>query len=303
MPIFPASLNTGDLILAINPSGKVNVANFMKGCELLETKGYHVQVGKFALSEHYKFAGTHSERLHDLQWALNHTEAKAIICGRGGYGVTHLMDHLNWSAFEKNPKWLIGYSDITALHHAIYTRGYCSIHGPVLQNLHKNRVKDFSTLLNLLKGTHLPLKLPSVAKTNYKLSGELVGGNLSMLINQLGTPSEIDYSGTILFIEEVGEYLYHVDRMLLQLKRAGKLSKLLALIVGDFSGMKESKDVFGQNVKEIIAHHCKVYNYPLIFDFPIGHGKRNYPLIHGAEVILENSGEGFSLRYLEVESS
>lgn len=281
MSILPPYLNTNDLILAISPSGKVDQGLFLKGCEFIRSKGFRVEIGQFALKSHYKFAGTHEARLADLQWALNHDEARAIFCGRGGYGVTYLLDQLDWTTFKTNPKWLIGYSDITALHHAVYQQGFCSIHGPILQGLTKTTKEDVNSLFDLLigRGPETLQLLSKLGKGGERSS--LIGGNLSMLINQLGTPTELDYQGCTLFIEEVGEYLYHIDRMLLQLKRAGKLAHLKALVVGEFTDLKESKEVFGKGVAEIIAFHCAEYNYPILYDFPIGHGENNYPLVHG----------------------
>jgi len=279
--ISPKPLHPGDLVLVINPSGKVDSKKFLLGCKFLESKGFHVEVGRFALSDHFKFAATHKERLEDLQCAFDHPDARAIFCGRGGFGLTHIVDDVEWKGFKSNPKWVVGYSDITVLHHALYNQGYCSIHGPVLQNLHHHKEEDVNTLIDLLKGKESSVLSNEPLQRLRKLSTEIIGGNLSMIVNQIGTSTEIDFEGKILFVEEVGEYLYHIDRMFLQLKRSGKLDKLKALLVGEFIGMKESKDVYGQDVKDIINYHCEPYNYPIIFDFPAGHGDRNMPFVHG----------------------
>ena len=279
--ISPKPLKQNDLILAINPSGKVNAEKFLQGCKFLESKGFQVEVGKYALSDYFKFAATHEERLQDLQWALDHPNASAVFCGRGGFGVTHIIDSIDWSVFKNNPKWVIGYSDITVLHHAIYKQGYCSIHGPVLQNLHLHSAEDVNALIDLLKGKESSLLTNEPFQMLRKLSTEIIGGNLSMIVNQIGTSTEIDFEGKILFVEEVGEYLYHIDRMFLQLKRSGKLDQLKALLVGEFVGMKESKEVYGQDVKDIINYHCGPYDYPIFYDFPAGHGDRNMPFVHG----------------------
>jgi muramoyltetrapeptide carboxypeptidase len=281
MPIIPELLSVGDTILVVSPSGKVNASLLQRGCDLLSQEGFQLEIGKHAYSHHYKFAGTHKQRLEDLQWALDHPEAKAIFCTRGGYGITYLIDQLDWTLFKSNPKWVIGFSDITALHHAIYKEGFCSIHGPILQGLPKSAKEDVGLLVDLLKGVRTEgsskLSVDSVGSAK----GALIGGNLSILINQLGTATELDYSGCILFIEEVGESLYHIDRMFLQLKRAGKLAQLKGLVVGQFTDLKETKEVFGQTVEEIVAYHCSEYDYPTVHKFPMGHGKRNRPVIHG----------------------
>jgi len=283
----PDFLKKNDLVLAINPSGKVRAKAFMRGCNWIETHGFHVEVGMHALSEHFKFAGTHKERLQDLQWALDHPKAKAVFCGRGGFGITHILDELDWTAFDAKPKWLIGYSDITALHHAILKRGFCSIHGPVLQNLEMHDEADKQALLAILSGENRSIDIAQPRSNKTSVSGEIIGGNLSMILNQLSTPAEIDFTDKVLFIEEVGEYLYQVDRMLLQLKRSGKMSRLKALIVGEFVGMKESVKTYGKDVAGLMEYHFGQYGYPIIRDFPAGHGERNQPFIHGGAINID----------------
>lgn len=281
MPIFPSFLSKGDTVLVISPSGKVDEAAVRQSCVFLENKGFNVEVGEHVFMDHFKFAGTHLQRLSDLQWALDHSHAKAIFCARGGFGVTHIIDKIDWTIFHKYPKWVIGFSDITALHHAIYKQGFCSIHGPVLQSFFKSDDSDRSALIRLLLGDALEMRFSFDNLIIPQLDGELVGGNLSLIINQLGTATEINFDNKLLFLEEVGEHLYHIDRMMLQLKRCGKLTNLAGLLIGDFTNMNESKDIFGQDITEIIAFHCNEYEYPILKGVPVGHGNRNWPVIHG----------------------
>jgi muramoyltetrapeptide carboxypeptidase len=283
MAISPTFLAAGDTILVVSPSGKADPVLLKKGCDYLLEEGFQLEIGKYAYSHHYKFAGTHEQRLEDLQWALDHSTAKAIFCARGGYGVTYLLDQLDWSLFKNNPKWVIGYSDITALHQSLYHHNYCSVHASVLQSMLEQ--DDSAVLLSLLQGNYPDISFPSMAHDRIgEVISDILGGNLAMLINQLGTATEPVFEGKILFLEEVGEYLYHIDRMFLQLKRTGMLGKLGGLIIGNFSQLLENKEVFGQNVIDIVTAHCKEYNFPIAFNFPLGHENRNWPVVHGAKV-------------------
>jgi muramoyltetrapeptide carboxypeptidase len=283
---IPPFLKKGDLILVISPSGVVDKNLLQKGIEFLENAGFMVEVAPNTFNAHFKFGATHEQRLSDLQFALDHKEAKAIYCARGGFGITHILDELDWTQFKQNPKWIIGFSDITAILHAAYLNGFCSLHASVLQGLPKLSGDYQKKLIESLSGNISGLKAKSSFNKLGTAKGQLIGGNLSLLVHQIGTPTELDYTGKILFIEEVAEPLYHIDRMLLQLKRAGKLEELAGLVVGQFSNLTEDKSIYGQSVEEIILAHCEEYGFPIGFDFPFGHGTENIPIIHGTEVVL-----------------
>lgn len=286
MITHPSPLQNNDLIVIVSPSGVVNQAKVLEGIEVLKAQGFQVESAPHVFSQHFKFAGTHKERLTDLQDALDHPKAKAILCARGGFGITHIIDQLNWSGFKKHPKWIIGFSDITALLHAAFHNGYVSLHASVAQGIYKLSPKYQEIFINNLRGDLTPLKAESNFNKSGTAEGTLIGGNLSLLAHQIGTETELDYTGKILFIEEVGEPLYHIDRMLLQLKRANKLKGLAGLVVGQFTNMKETKELFGQSVEEIILAHCEAYNFPIAFNFPFGHGEDNCSLLHGATMQL-----------------
>ncbi|MBK6267025.1 LD-carboxypeptidase [Marivirga sp. S37H4] len=294
----PPFLQTDDLIIIVSPSGVVQEDLVRGGAEILQGAGFTVEFAPHVFSKHFKFAGTNQQRLSDLQYALDHSNAKAIYCARGGFGITHILDHIDWTLFKQNPKWIIGYSDITALHHAAYLTGFTSIHTSVLQGLSELSIENQQAILGALKGHSIKMSAKSNFNKSGESTGELVGGNLSLLVHQIGTGSDIDYSGKILFIEEVGEPLYHVDRMLLQLARAGKLKGLKGLLVGEFFQMTETKELFGASVEEIIFQHCSIYDFPIGFNFPVGHGEQNWPLVHGANVQLKVSGNSAQLNYL-----
>ncbi|HET8859914.1 LD-carboxypeptidase [Marivirga sp.] len=289
----PPFLSGKDLILVISPSGVVNEGLVRKGAFILEEAGYKVDFAPNVFNAHFKFGAKHQERLSDLQYALDHKEAKAIYCARGGFGITHIIDSLDWTQFKKYPKWIIGFSDITALLHATFQNGYCALHTSVLQGLPKLSINYQSQVIHALSGKFENLKSKSSFNKDGSAYGQLIGGNLSLLVHQIGTKTELDYTGKILFIEEVAEPLYHIDRMMLQLKRAGKLRELAGLVVGQFTNLSEDKSIYGQSVEEIILGHCQDYDFPIGFNFLFGHGVDNVPIIHGAETSLKVE-KGFS---------
>lgn len=298
MNYLPSFLKKGDLILVVSPSGAVNKDLVLKGVELLEHAGLKVEIAPNTFNAHFKFGANHECRLSDLQFALDHEGAKAIYCARGGFGVTHIIDDLNWEIFKQNPKWIIGFSDITALLHTTYQNGFASLHASVLQGLPKLSKNHQKSVLESLMGNFHKLEGKNKYHKKGKAKGDLIGGNLSLLVHQIGTPSELDYSDKILFIEEVAESLYHIDRMIIQLKRAGKLKKLAGLVLGQFSDLTEDKAIYGQSVEEIILAHCEDYDFPIGFNFPFGHGEENMVLIHGTQIELTVENDVAKLNYL-----
>lgn len=291
--IIPSYLKKGAKIRIISPAGKVKQKLIFPAVEWLEKKGYKVEFGKHIFSQHFQFSGTDEERLEDLQTAFDDPDCSAIICSRGGYGLVRIIDKIDFTEFKKKPKWLIGYSDISILHSAINNFGVASIHGtmpPFFFNESGDANENLLSLMDLVSDEFLGYEFEGNKKNKTgRTKGELVGGNLSILTSLLGTDYEIETEGKILFIEEIDEYLYHIDRMIYQLKLAGKLDKLTGLIVGDFTGIKDNDLPFGETVEEIILKAVKEYNFPVCFGFSAGHDKKNLALIFGKNSDLKVS--------------
>lgn len=286
--IFPPFLHEGDIVAIVSPSGKVD-RSFLKGAvERLKDWGLKVHMGKYADSSSGSFAGTPRQRLSDLQSAMNNEKVKAILCSRGGYGAIHLIDKIDFTKFKKHPKWLIGYSDITLLHELFQYNGYVSLHSLMARHLTVEPAEDMCTqyLKSILFGT-----IPEYKCDGHKLNrkgttqGILRGGNLSVFFGLRGTKYDFPSEGTILFIEDIGERPYHIDRMMNNLKVGGVLEKISGLIVGQFTEYEEDP-LFGKSVYEMIADHVKEYDYPVCFNFPVGHVSLNYPMLCGAKVEL-----------------
>jgi muramoyltetrapeptide carboxypeptidase len=250
---------------------------------LQEEWGYKVKIGATigGSSDSY-FSGTDEDRLKDFQQMIDDDEVKAVLCGRGGYGMGRIIDRIDFKKFKKNPKWIIGYSDITVLHTHLYSNYYISsLHAPMAAAFNDAGYvnKYVQSLKCALEG-----KWAKYTCEGHELNrpgeaiGELVGGNLALLAHVIGTESDFKTKGRILFIEDLGEYLYNIDRMLYQLKRSGKLSKLAGLVIGGFTDMKDTERPFGKAVYEIIHDVIKEYDYPVCFGFPVSHEKENYAL-------------------------
>lgn len=263
--------------------------------------GLQVAFGKNLFNAEHQFSGSDAERAEDLQHFLDDPQIKAVISARGGYGTLRIIDRLDFSAFKKSPKWVIGYSDITVLHSHIHR--HCktaTLHATMPINFLRD---DYSTasLGKALFGEKLVYDSKnetSVKNRNGNAEAPIVGGNLSLLYAMLGSASDIDTNGKILFIEDLDEYCYHIDRMLLSLKRAGKLSGLKGLIVGGMTDMRDNTIPFGKNAEEIIAEHTAEYTYPVVYGFPAGHDIRNYALPLGKSIRLEVSGEDSRIEFL-----
>jgi muramoyltetrapeptide carboxypeptidase len=272
------------------------------GIDLLLAKGFQVKVSQHLYGEFNQFSGTDDERAADLQSLIDDSEVKAIIFARGGYGWVRNIDQINFSSLEKHPKWLIGFSDVTVLHsHLNIHHSICTLHAPMMINLmnEKRNEEATDTTIDILTGKNIRYSEKNLNALNRNgiCEGELVGGNLSLLYALAGTPSDLATDGKILFIEDLDEYLYHVDRMMMQLKRTGKLTNLKGLIVGGMSDMRDNAIPFGKSAVEIISEAVAEYNYPVCFDFPSGHIDRNLPLVLGADVRLE-VGQSIELNFL-----
>jgi len=289
--IKPEYLKIGDTVAIVAPSGVLkNYDNYIaKAKSLLKEWGLNVIVGDNVFQDDGHFAGTDKERTSDFQIALDDKSIKAIWCARGGYGTMRIIDDLDYENYKKNPKWIIGYSDITSIHNDIHNNKSESIHGIMCKSLENLDKKDESVVL--LKKTLFGEKISyEIDGSEYnilgKSNGQLVGGNLTLLHSLLGSKSSINTEGKILFIEDLGEYLYHIDRMLQSLKRAGYFDKCKGLIIGDFTDLRKNTTPFGRNLEELIIEIAKEYNFPVSFGFPAGHGDKNFPMILGREVEL-----------------
>ena len=265
--IFPSPLIKNDTIGIVCPAGFMPAEKAATCIETLQQWGFQVKVGKTLGHQSNYFSGTDAERLADLQQMLDDKSIKAILCGRGGYGTSRIIDQLDWKAFKKNPKWIIGYSDITVLHSFLFTKlKTASIHAPMASAFNEDGWKnEYIQSLH-----HILLGKKNVYKTeNHPLNikgeatGQLIGGNLTMIAHQIGTASDLNTKGNILFIEDVGEYIYNIDRMMIQLQRSGKLETLAGLIVGGMTDMKDTTVPFGQTVEAAILDKVKQYGYPV----------------------------------------
>lgn len=297
----PPYLKKGDTIGITCPAGYMAAEKAQTCINTLQSWGYQVMVGKTlgSASVNY-FSGTDDERADELQAMLDDDSINAILCGRGGYGVSRIIDRLNFTRFKKHPKWIIGFSDITVLHSHIYTKlKIATLHAPMAAAFNDGGNEGVSILslkaalagkkANYKTDAHL-FNLPGEA------TGQLVGGNLSLLAHLCGTASDIDTRKKILFIEDIGEYVYSSDRMMHQMERTGKLDGLAGLIVGGFTDMKDTDRSFGQTIYEAIHDLIKDKPYPVGFGFPVSHGKDNYALTVGGVYTLKVDKKGVRLQ-------
>jgi muramoyltetrapeptide carboxypeptidase len=285
----PTYLKKGDTIMIVAPAGFVpDSTEIEPGIALAKSWGLEVIVGNNAFKKHNHFAGTDAERQSDLQFALDNNNIKAIWCSRGGYGTVRIIDQIDFTAFEQHPKWVVGFSDITTLHSTIHNLGIATIHATMPGGMKRASDEAKQTLYKALFGYSYDLEIPTNPLNKMgNAKGVLIGGNLSILNSMIGSFSEVNMNGKILFIEDVGEDLYRVDRMMYTLKRTGALKNLKGLIVGDFDYDVEKDTLFGGTHREIILNVVKDYNFPVLFDFPAGHVRDNRALIFGKEIHIE----------------
>ena len=296
-PIFPASLKKGDKIAVISPAGSVEESQLQNGLNLIRTTGYEPVLGKnlyTKFSKGYNYAGTEKERISDMNWALNDPEISAVWASRGGYGCQHLMGHLKLSEFRKNPKWYIGYSDNTVIQSYLLKNNFASIHAQTIKTSGFGVTPEgYDLTFDILKG-----KFPkySIQNNSFNKSGiaegELVGGNLALIYALLGTKYSFDFKDKILFIEDIGEKFYALDRMIMSLELAGVFRKIKGLIVGGMTLMEDEKEnmnyeeSFDEFSYKLIAERISKYDFPVIFGFPNGHIYDNRPLIIGATISM-----------------
>lgn len=303
--VSPPYLQKGDTIAIVAPAGilKNRQATIVKAKKLAESWGLHVNIGNNIYNNNYHFAGTDNERAKDFQTALDDPSIKAIWAARGGYGSVRILDVLDFSKFKQNPKWIIGYSDITAFHNHIHNMGITTLHAMMPTSLEQNPaeiIKTISSFKEALFGKEISYSIPT-SKYNRThsltaIKGQLIGGNLAIQTSMLGSKSAVNTDNKILFIEEIGEYKYAIDRMLQSLKRAGYFKKLNAVIVGDMSLIKKNSTPWGSSIEQLILDAIP-NNIPVIFDFPAGHEADNRALIFGRKVKIQEGIEDVNLLF------
>ncbi len=292
-------MKESSLIHIIAPAGAVNKKNVKGGMKFLSSLGLSCAPGPALFKSDGYLAGTDADRLHDIQTAINDPKALAVWAARGGYGTTRIIDQIKWNKFFKKPSWLIGFSDITALHIHLSNNNIPSIHGPMVgQAINEDCQESVQLVASILKNDFPEYALTGHAMNKAgKATGPITGGNLTLICATLGTATEIITDNKILFIEDINEAAYKIDRMMVQLKRAGKLNRLKGLIVGHMTEVTDEKQ-FGKNVFEIIIEHTKDFSFPVCFQFPAGHETPNMPLILGMKSELTVEKKQIRLRYL-----
>ena len=289
--MIPSFLRAGDNIHIVSPSGAIQPGFIDGATKLLSSWGLKVTEGKYTRTEYGRFAGTKDERTADLQQALDDPNVKAILCSRGGYGLAQIIDKIDFTSFAKSPKWLIGFSDITILHNAITALGIASMHGIMTKYLTElpEESDQITSFKNLLFGTPSNFSIKPEAENRLgQAEGKLIGGNLSVMMGMRSTPFDLDFHNNILFIEDVGEKPYQIDRMMQSLKLSGVLKQISGLVVGQFSEYDDDP-LMMQSVAEIILAAVSEYDYPVCFNFPAGHVDYNLSFVLGeqAELFVE----------------
>ncbi|MBR4919350.1 MAG: LD-carboxypeptidase [Bacteroidales bacterium] len=299
--IIPPYLESGDTIAIAAPARKVSEQEMLPAVRFLQEAGFHVHLDERLFAECHQFAGDEPTRAGYIQELLDNPDIKAVWFARGGYGSARIIDNLDFSAFCRNPKWLVGFSDVTVFHAHVHQRyDMATLHGTMPINVHDGEFNSPAnrSLIDALTGRQLRYEIPEHPLSRLgEFSAPVVGGNLSILYSLMGSPSELDTDGKVLFIEDLDEYLYHIDRMMTNLDRSGKLRNLAGLIVGYLSDMHDNTIPYGKNAEEIVAEHCQKYGFPVIFNFPAGHEVLNKAIrmgcrmncqIQNQQIIIEN---------------
>ncbi len=301
MSTIPPYLKPGDTIGLVAPAGYMPFEKIQSCIDTLQDWGYSLSLGNTTHSESQNyFSGTDEERLNDLQQLLDDKNVKAIFCARGGYGLSRIIDRINFKKFRKHPKWIIGFSDVTILHAHIFSNyKIAGLHAPMAAAFNDTEGVNpyLLSIKSSLEGNAGDYECKGHSLNNPgKAKGQLVGGNLALLAHLTGTGSDISTKNKILFLEDVGEYLYNIDRMLLQLKRSGKFEKLRGLVIGGFTDSKDTERPFGFSAYDIIHEKVKEYDFPVCYDFPVSHNKENYALKIGVEYKLNVTKETVNLK-------
>ena len=295
--ILPEKLKIGDKIGVISTARKITLDELAPAIKTIESWELKVELGSNLFEADNQFSGTIEQRSTDLQTMIDDDSIKAILCARGGYGTVQIIDNIDFSKLKNKPKWIVGYSDVTVLHSHLNKLGIASLHATMPINFKTNAKESLASLKNGLFGNENNILCgPHPFNKFGKVEAEVVGGNLSILYSLLGSNSDVDTDGKILFIEDLDEYMYHVDRMMINLKRNGKLKNLKALIIGGMSDMNDNTIPFGKTAEEIILEYIKEFDFPVCFNFPAGHLDDNRTLVFGKECTLEINENGVILK-------
>lgn len=292
---IPPFLEKGQKVALVSPAGCIQAACLERGIRVMEQWGLEYSIGEHALKRYGPFAGTDEERLSDFQQAIDDPDTRAVICTRGGYGSARIIDHLDFTAFRKNPKWIVGFSDITVFHsHLQENLGIASIHSCMPQTYpdfsHPDYTASVGSLHKALFGEAVVYEFGSrFLNRPGQVTAPMIGGNLSILYSQRGTPTDIDPAGKILFIEDLDEFDYHIDRMLMNLQRSGWFERIAGLVVGTFTLVKKGANPYMRDVWDMIRSYTEAYSYPVCYGFPAGHISHNHTLYMGIPAILEVS--------------
>jgi len=294
---LPEKLKIGDKIGVISTARKITLDELAPAIKTIESWELKVELGSNLFEADNQFSGTIEQRSTDLQTMIDDDSIKAILCARGGYGTVQIIDNIDFSKLKNKPKWIVGYSDVTVLHSHLNKLGIASLHATMPINFKTNAKESLASLKNGLFGNENNILCgPHPFNKFGKVEAEIVGGNLSILYSLLGSNSDVDTDGKILFIEDLDEYMYHVDRMMINLKRNGKLKNLKALIIGGMSDMNDNTIPFGKTAEEIILEYIKEFDFPVCFNFPAGHLDDNRTLVFGKECTLEINENGVKLK-------
>lgn len=289
--IIPSYLQSGDTVAIAAPARKISQEELAPAVAMLEKAGFNIYYDNRLFAQHHQFAGDETVRTAYFQDLLDNPEVKAIWCARGGYGSARIIDRLDFSFFCQHPKWICGYSDVTVFHNHIHRNfNIATLHTtmPISVKEGMYDTPATQTFIAALKGEPLSYELPLHPLNRLgNVTAPVVGGNLSMLYSLLGSPSDLNTDGKILFIEDLDEYLYHIDRMMTNLERNGKLAKLAGMLVGHLSDMHDNTIPYGKNAEEIVAEHCEGYNFPVFFNFPAGHLSDNRAIRLGLPMSIE----------------
>jgi muramoyltetrapeptide carboxypeptidase len=299
---FPAFLKPGDRVGVLAPASIVKYEDVVPGIRLFtEQWGLEVVEGKTLKTSFNQFSASDEDRLSDMQQMLDDPSIKAVIAARGGYGCSRIADSLNFDKFLQNPKWIVGFSDLTAFLSRTFQLGYASIHAPMAKTITCTGAElAAESLRQMLFGDMPAYEVPAhPLNRSGHTTAQVVGGNLCLLAHMVGSATEIDTDGKILFIEDINEYLYNLDRMMIQLKRSGKLDKLAGLVVGQFTDMKDNNSpTFGKDSYQIIEEHVAEFVYPVCYDFPVGHVGDNRAMGVGMDAFLSVADDAVQLRFL-----
>ncbi|MGJ8660700.1 MAG: S66 peptidase family protein [Bacteroidota bacterium] len=290
-------LQTNDTVYICAPAKAIDPQSISFAKSNFEQNGYSIELSENVLGQYNYFSGTEAERLKDLQFGLDHPTAKVILCARGGYGCIQLLEKLNWTKFKKNPKWIIGFSDITVLHLALSKMDIPSLHATMPLNFEKNSKESFTTMYAALENKKFEIYASSSKHNQFgKVKAKVVGGNLAIVHAMLPYLNKDFFKNKILFLEDVGEHLYQIDRMFFGLKFIGALDNVAGIIIGGFTSISDTSAPFGYDLQEIISSHTSHRNIPVGFNFPSGHLDDNQAIILGRELLFEVGPDGSSIQ-------